>query len=353
MMTHALPGRAESLRRTYKEASHAQTLERTLGGNVRRTLRLPDFFIVGHEKCGTTALYLMLRCHPQIFMSEIKEPKFFAVELRSRYRQLGPATRPETLEEYANLFDAARPGQRVGEATPVYLRSYYAAERIARLRPDAQLIVVLREPAAYLRSFHLQQVHNHTETETNFAKAIALEPSRRRGRRIPPFAGVPASLLYSDHVRYCDQLRRLHSAFPKEQVLVLIYDDFRTDNVATVRRVFRFLGVDDSWPVEPVETEHLKSVRALPLLQMRLAVSVARRRASRGGPALKRLDALMPKMPRTGAVGRFRRRVVYGEPPTPDEAFMLELQRRFKHEVVALSEYLGQDLVALWGYDRI
>ena len=57
-------------------------------------------------------------------------------------------------------------------------------------------------------------------------------------------------LLYSDHVRYVEQLRRYHEAFPPEQVLVLIYDDFRADNEGTVRRVLRFLEVDEDAPID-------------------------------------------------------------------------------------------------------
>jgi hypothetical protein len=319
----------------------------------RSTRRLPDFFIVGHEKCGTTALYLMLSGHPQIFMPPVKELRFFAPELRSRFRRLGPGKLPTTLEDYSRLFAAARADQRAGEASPLYLRSHTAAQRIADVRPDARIIAILREPAGYLRSFHLQCVHNHFETETDFAKAIALEAKRRKGKRIPPFSQSPSALLYSDHVRYVEQLRRFHSVFPKEQVLVLIYDDFRHDNEATVRRVLRFLDVDDSFPIELAETERLKGVRALPLLQLRLAVAVARRRAAAGGRLLKGLNALIPTLPRSGPMRRMRLRMAYSEPPPPDEAFMLELRRRFKPEVVALSDYLGRDLVTLWGYDSI
>src|ERR1700739_2766750 len=68
--------------------------------------RVPDFSIVGHEKCGTTALYLMLSRHPQIFMPKMKEPRFFSPELRSRFKRLGPGALPETLEQYTSLFAA-------------------------------------------------------------------------------------------------------------------------------------------------------------------------------------------------------------------------------------------------------
>ncbi len=70
---------------------------------------MPDFFIVGHPKCGTTALYEMLRRHPQIFMPALKEPAFFATDLRSRFQRKGTGPLPVTLEQYLALFDAATP----------------------------------------------------------------------------------------------------------------------------------------------------------------------------------------------------------------------------------------------------
>ncbi len=305
-----------------------------------RNERLPDFFIVGHAKCGTTALHQLLRQHPQIHMP-LKEPRFFAMELRSRYRRLGPERLPTTLEQYLALFDGARTGQVLGEASPQYLRSSGAAERIARVRPDARIIAILREPASFLRSFHLQALHNHNETQTDFAKALALEPARRAGRRIPLLAQSPPALLYSDHVRYAEQLRRLHDAFPVENVLVLIYDDFRADNDATLRRVLRFLDVDDSLAIEPVTTETLPAVRSPHLYLLDDALGFARGRLRPGRPRAR------------GAAGRAWRRLLFAPAPAPDEATMLELRRRLKPEVLAVSEYLGRDLVAEWGYDRL
>ncbi|MGO9320439.1 MAG: sulfotransferase family protein, partial [Solirubrobacteraceae bacterium] len=203
--------------------------------------RIPDFFIVGHPKCGTTALYEMLRRHPQIFMPDFKEPRFFASDLPSRLQISPSSVLPETLDDYLALFDAARPEQRVGEASPSYLRSSAAARAIAELQPDARIIAILREPASFLRSLHLEFLRNRFETETDLGRAIALEPSTPPSTVAPGSPGAPRRPRYTDRVRYVEQLRRFHDAFPAEQVLVLIYDDFRRDNEATVRAVLRFL----------------------------------------------------------------------------------------------------------------
>jgi hypothetical protein len=206
---------------------------------------IPDFFIVGQFKSGTTALYQMLRRHPQVYMPEYKEVWFHSPELRTRALGRASNSRPETLEDYLSLFDAARPGQRIGEATPSYLISRGAARRIADLQPQARIIAILREPASFLRSFHLQCVQNRTETENDLRKALALEELRREGKEIPRYAARPLELLYSDHVRYVEQLRRYHAVFPPERVLVLIYG---TSGVTTRRR-YGECCVSSTWTI--------------------------------------------------------------------------------------------------------
>jgi len=315
-------------------------------------LRVPEFFIVGHEKCGTTALDLMLKRHPQIFMPDVKEQKFFAPELRGGRNQ-GAArdtNRPRTFEDYLTVFAAAGPEQRIGEASPQYLRSHRAAERIAEVQPAARIIAILREPASFLRSFHIQAMQNGMETQRDFRKAVALEGVRRRGKRIPRRCRVPQTLLYSEHVRYVEQLRRFYDAFPAEQVLVLIYDDLRADNEATVRRILRFLEVDDALPVQAVETKPRKAVRSFLLKSLAESARTARHRPAAASPLGRAVNALTPEQLRGEAFRAKWRQVVFTAPSPPDEDFMRELRRRFKPEVVALSDRLGRDLVTEWGY---
>jgi Sulfotransferase family len=317
--------------------------------------RVPDFFIVGHEKCGTTALDMMLKGHPQIFLPDVKEQRFFAPELRGgRGRRRGlDSARPHTFDRYRQVFAAARPEQLVGEVSPQYLRSRGAARRIAEVQGDAKIIAILREPASFLRSFHLQWVQNNDETQKSFAKALALESARRQGKRIPRRCNIPEHLFYSDHVRYVEQLQRYHAVFPSDQILVLIYDDFRRDNEAAVRRVLRFLEVDDSLAVESVETKPLRSVRSFHLKHLAEAARTARQNPAAATTFGRMVSALTPEVLRSEAFRVRWRGLVYKQPPEPDQALLEELRRRFKPEVVALSEYLKRDLVSEWGYDRV
>ena len=257
------------------------------------------------------------------------------------------------MDGYLSLFADARPGQRVGEASPTYLRSTLAAANIAAVRPDARIVAILREPATLLRSVHLQALRNYDESEKDFRRALALEEERREGRRVPRLSQFPAVLMYSELISYVDQLRRYHAAFPPENVLVLIYDDFRADNEGTVRQVLRFLEVDDRVAIPPVELESLRAPRYV-LLDQLMRVSFMLRRSRPGRSAANALAAVTPDaLTRSEALGSAWRRVRYVETPPADEELMLELRHRFKGEVEAVSEYLGRDLVSLWGYDRL
>jgi hypothetical protein len=314
-------------------------------------MRVPDFFIVGHAKSGTTALYEMLKRHPQIYMPASKEPWFFASDMRPRFQPRKTGVAPRTLDEYLALFAGATPGQRVGEASSSYLWSRTAARAIAEVQPDARIIAILREPASFLRSLHLQLLQAHVEAEQDLRKAISLEAARREGKHIPRRSHRPQLLQYSDHVHYVEQLRRYHEVFPPEQVLVLIYEEFRRDNEATVRAVLRFLEVDESHPVEVLKVNPTVRMRSQQLDDVVHSLSVGRSPAARAVKTA--VKSLTPGDTSRRLLGAVQRHVVHGDPRPPDESFMRELRTRFKGEVVALSEYLGRDLVSLWGYDEI
>ncbi len=317
--------------------------------------RVPDFFIVGHPKSGTTALFDALIRHPQIYMSPNKEPWYFSTELSQSQplserapRPSGTGWTPQTLAQYLSLFEDAGPQQRAGEASVPYLWSRTAAERIAAVQPQARIVAILREPASFLRSLHLQFVQTYIEPEKSFRKALSLEDERRAGRRIPHNSYWPGATLYSEHVRYVEQLQRFHAAFAPEQVKVLIYDDFRRDNEATVREVLRFLAVDDTAPVAVREVNPTVSVRARRLHELVHTVAAGEHPLARAvrGTAVR----LAPRgLSRESALA-IRDRIFFAKPQPPDEDLMRELRRRYKPEVVAISEYLDRDLVELWGY---
>jgi hypothetical protein len=309
--------------------------------------RLPDFFVVGQPKSGTTALYEMLRARPQIYMPAGKEPWYFAAELLERTPPRPEGT-PSTLAEYTALFAGAAQDQRAGEASALYLWSQTAAARIAAVAPDARIVAILREPASLLRSLHLQFVETYVETETDLRRALALEERRRMGLEVPRHTYWPKALMYSEHVRYVEQLARFEERFPREQILVLIYDDFRADNAAAVRSVLRFLGVDDSGPIRAREANPSVEVRSRRAHDVVHALSVGRGPLSR---AVKgSIKAITPARLRRATLDAAKRNLVYKPPAEHDALLAREIRERYRDEVAALGEHLGRDLLTLWGY---
>ena len=313
--------------------------------------RVPDFFIVGHPKCGTTALYETLAAHPQIFLPERKEPRWFASDLPSPYQPRRDGRPAETWEDYLALFAGAGEGQLIGEGSTAYIWSKTAAGRIAEAQPGARIIAIMREPAAFLRSLHLQLLQHKSEEVASLREALALEDERRAGRRLTEVnRDWPQVLFYSERVRYVEQLRRFEAVFPSEQVLVLIYDDLLADYDGTVRGVERFLGVAERGAGAPT--------RANPSVRRRVGVDNALHEAFFGGggalrSARRAARTVIPAGARRRAFQTLREKLVFAGPGEADPELMLELRRRFRGEVKALSDHLGRDLVGEWGYEGL
>ena len=205
-------------------------------------MALPDFLIAGVPKAGTTALHAALSRHPGLYLSPIKEPKFFLTDGPPPAKG-GPGdalTYREHVWErdrYEALFDAAPPGAPRGEATPLYLYDPDAIRRIHRLIPDVKLIVVIRDPVERAHSNWTHLWSAGLEPVGDFVLACAEEE-----RRIA--AGWASFWHYTGLGRYGAQLDHAFSLFAREQVLVLRYRRLIDDPAGTLSTICGFLGVD-------------------------------------------------------------------------------------------------------------
>jgi hypothetical protein len=210
-------------------------------------MALPDFFVLGAPKAGTTALHAALAHHPQLYLSPVKEPKYFLTGDRNPARrgapgQRGPGDRHSAREwvwrraDYERLFDAAPAGLLRGESTPFYLYDHEAQERIRAAVPGARLIAVLRDPVdrAYSNWMHLWS--DGLEPHDDFRSAYLAEAGRVA-------AGWAPFWHYRRLGLYGEQLESLYALFPREQVHVLRYRELVEEPVATLDAVCRFLGV--------------------------------------------------------------------------------------------------------------
>jgi hypothetical protein len=308
------------------------------------TTRHPQFFLAGHPKCGTTAMGLMLEDHPRVFMTHPKEPTFFCPDIQKPWL---------TDDDYLSLFSGADAEQLAGEASVWYLASRVSAEVIATRYPDAKIILVFREPVSFLRSLHLQMLEVHVETETDFPLAIADAPRRRLDERY--LEGLPRTqeneirkLVYLDHVCYTRQLQRFHRVFPRENVHVVVYDDFRVDNLGTIRSMYRFLGLADHVPSQRAANPTVR------LRSPRLHQYAVRVRKGEGGSAALIKSAVRrvvsPSM--RSRLSQTAERALTGAPDAVSDSLDGELKQRLTPEVERFSDYLGRDLVSEWGYGR-
>lgn len=144
---------------------------------------LPTFLVIGAAKAGTTSLYHYLGQHPQVFMSPVKEPGFFALEghpldFRGPGDEWLRQATTTTLEAYQKLFEGVRDEPAVGEASVLYLHHHAAPEAIARYVPDVKLVAVLRDPVERAYSAFLYQTRNGREPLADFEEALRAEPRR-------------------------------------------------------------------------------------------------------------------------------------------------------------------------------
>lgn len=205
--------------------------------------RPPDFFLIGAPKAGTSALHAALAVHPHLFLSRVKEPKYYMCGDSPPPAYKGPGDAHSNQEwiwqreRYLDLFDRAPQGTLHGESTPFYLYNRDARRRIAVDRPDAKLIAVLRDPVdrAYSNWMHLWM--DGLEPQADIVEAV-----RREQQRVD--AGWAPFWHYSRLGMYGRQLADLFDHFPREQVLLLRYRELVDSPDQTLNRVFDFLGVE-------------------------------------------------------------------------------------------------------------
>jgi hypothetical protein len=213
---------------------------------TRRVRVLPDFLVLGGQRCGSTTLYTMLCGHPQVMEASHKEPHFFDNNHQRGlefYRRLFP------LDAHMRL-RALRLGHPVvtGEATTNYLSHPAVPGRVKALLPDVRLVAILRDPVDRAHSHYQLSVRAGLET-LSFEEALEAEDERLAGEEErllsdPEYFGAAHRYLsYRARGRYVDQLERWWAAFPRHQLLVLRSEDMFTDPAGVYRQLTGFLGL--------------------------------------------------------------------------------------------------------------
>lgn len=199
--------------------------------------RWPNFFIVGAPKAGTTSLYEYLKESSEVFMPENKEPHFFAPKIS----QLINYPNIKTKEDYLALFSGIKNEKAVGEASVHYLQDIEAPSNIQKIIPNARIIIMLRDPVERAFSHYLMSVR-FGETTDSFNKILTKILNEKKDLKSRfYYILIDASLYYHQVKRYFEQ-------FQKEQIKVIIFEDFVKEVRNSVKDVMKFLNLDSDLP---------------------------------------------------------------------------------------------------------
>jgi hypothetical protein len=319
------------------------------------TIPIVNLFIVGMPKAGTTSLHQYLSQHPDVCMSEDKEPHFFSVDLLNEgevFHGFPKYTRYPTRKDYHQLFSQREKEKIVGESSVFYLFSRLAAGQIKEYNPDAKIIIMIREPVSFLYSLHSQGVYSGNEVEKDFEKAMDLQDLRRLGKELPSTVHFPSRLFYDDHIHTSEHIERYLEHFPKQNIRIILFDDFIKDTSKSYCETLQFLGVDESHIPELSNRNPNTTIRSPKLMTMLQDPQ---------HPVSKVVKKVLPK-----SIVRKGKSVLKNANTKVEDRKQLSiatrdsLRKKYKPNVFALNELLHKedllgspcDLMSLWGYDK-
>ena len=306
-----------------------------------KSVVVPDFFIAGAPRCGTTSLYEALSRHPNLDLGALKEPNYFARDF--------PGHRVVTSEKaYERNFGAPQASILRGDSSPLYLASDCAVAEIHSRRPDSKFIVLVRRPDEMFQSLHNDFVQWLDEDVRDPVEAWNLQETRVRGHRIPKHCKTPILLQYRRTCSLGWQVRRLLQTVPRQQCLIALYDDLCEDPAGLLTKITEFLGVPNA-PAQVFPQENRFAKFKTGLLAQSLQRSVSR-------PAIRHRLADLKTIVRNQKIRPLRwlmerARTRERKPPLPP-AFLRQLRAAFQSDILLLEQLLNRDLSAWRTHDR-
>lgn len=307
-------------------------------------MTLPNFFVIGAAKSGTTSLYHYLKEHPQIFMSPMKEPEFFSF-LGQKIDRKDPRQAPGIFaildfKDYEALFNGAKDEPAIGEASPSYLYLPEVPQRIRQYIPDPKFIAILRDPADRAYShFNMRRNKlsaNVTEPFTDFEEALRAEDGRIK-------EGWACGWHYRTRGFYYEQLKRYHDLYGAPRIRVFLYEDLRSDPHKVLQEIFRFLGVEDSFKPS-LEKVHNKG-RYQTIVKNRLWQDLL----TTDNPVKSMIKPLLTKEKRKQLKKFFiRKNIAAGseEPAGLPPRIRRELVETYREDILKLQDLIERDLSA-------
>lgn len=296
-------------------------------------MTLPNFLIIGAMKSGTTSLYHYLAQHPQIYMSLVKEPKFFALE--------GTTWDPEPLgsgglakikgirdwDAYLNLFSGVADEIAIGEASPLYLYAPQSAEKIRQVLPEVKIIAILRHPVDRAYSHFLHWVQRGLEPlGSDFVNVLRAEDDRIARDWSPNYH-------YKHRGFYYEQLKRYYDRFDRDRIRIYLFDDLQRDPVALIQNIFEYLQVD---PTFVPQTDKQYNISKLPKNQQ------IQQLLDRPNPIKKILKLLIPNSWKKTLKNQIK---TYNSiKPKLDKELHYQLTQEYKNDLLKLQDLIQKDL---------
>ena len=288
---------------------------------------VPNFFIVGAPKAGTTSMHDYLGQHPQIFMSAAKAPGFFSTDLGVR------TAWTQSVDRYLSLFRDGADAPVRGESSPSYLYNPTAAARIHEFNPDARILILLRNPIETMQALHGEARKYGLEPIRDFRQALAASDAGRP-KVENGYGGFWTR--YRDLVQYVPQIRRYLDVFPREQVKLSVYDDFVADSTGVYRGILEFLGVDPTFvPSFQRLNAYIGDVRSYHVQRLMMAVAA--------GPGTKGIRGASHPLVARAVRSVLRRNAIPMKRAPLDPALRSALSEQLRPGVEGLSALLDRD----------
>lgn len=300
--------------------------------SLSSTASIPNLFLIGAPKCGTSALSQYLGEHPDIFMSTPKEPNFFNTQFSPKYRTVTEAGK------YLNdCFYGAKDSEVVGEATVWYLYDEEAIPQILAFQPQARFIAMVRNPIDLAHALHATELFTGHEDIEDFEAAWRLQAERRAGKHIPPGCSEPEVLQYGAIAQLGKQVQRFFQRVPSDQRHVIVFEDFTGNTKLAYEEVLQFLNVPgdnrDHFPVYNANRKYRNQQFSKLIHQLGRKTNI--------GP-LKRKLGIPPSMSITRWLKQLNTKQDKRE--TLSTSFIEELKQYFREDIALLSELLDRDL---------
>lgn len=305
---------------------------------------LPNLFLIGGMRCGSTSLYLMLGQHPEVFLSPVKEPQFFLAEalrmeaasnpdLKRVVEKVEGEGKYRTFESYRTLFSGVSNERWIGEASH-YLYHSGAIRPILTNSRDARVIVVFRDPTERIFSEYLNRIRGgfFSGSFEEFALKGAEFDNQQRIVGLPTDSRLPKGL-------QAQLIQPWVDAFGPDRLRCLFFDDLEAHPLSVVKDIFAWLEVDRNFSPQLLHSQKGGIPRSQSLIKLLNSQS----------PLFRHIKRRVPRLLKERYRSKLYQRTLDRPEIAPDTRE--KLREFYSADVMQLEILTGRDLSA-WRFSQ-